>query len=267
MIPSRQLLKRLLPPVLLDLLRKRRCPQPIYTWDGIYPHLRDVPVHHASYDHEERIHEMATQAGEWLAQMRAGLRPAIWHNTLATVAAATGVGLGTIRVVDFGGAAGSGFIQLLATLPPSITLGYHIVDLTGMCAAGRELFVGEPRIRFHTTLTEVPAQPDIVYVNSVLQYLEDYAGQLRALTALGARWLLLARTATGNIPTFASRQLNLPGQVLPYWFVNRDELVSLVRSLGYRLAFEDLADREYDQSNFPVTHRIGRMRHLLFTRE
>jgi hypothetical protein len=86
------------------------------------------------------------------------------------------------------------------------------------------------------------------------------------LAALRAPWLVLARTAAGDIPTFATRQLNLPGQVIPYWFVNRNEIIDLLRGEGYQLALEGLADREYDQSNFPPAYRIGRMRNLLFAR-
>lgn len=263
----RHVLKRLAPPVLVDLVRGAKSFTPACTWEGIYPHLREVPVQHATYDHGERIREMASQAGELLAQVRAGRKPALWHDTLATVAATVGAGRRSVRVVDFGGATGTGFIQLLATLPQATPVEYHIVDLPGMCAAGREVFAGESRIQFHAALAEVQGQPDIVYVNSVLQYIDDYAGQLRALAALRAPWLLLARTATGNFPTFATRQLNLPGQVLPYWFINREEIGTILQGAGYRLAFEGMADRDYDQSNFPETHRVGRMRHLLFARD
>lgn len=260
----RQLLKLFVPPVLVDLVRGRLNLPPGYTWEGIYPHRRDVPVRHASYDHEARISEMAAQGRDLLGQVRAGQRPGLWHDTLALVAATVSAGSGRLRVVDFGGAMGTGFIQLIATLPPTTALEYHVVDLPGMCAAGREVFASEPRIRFHTTLAEVPAEPDIVYVNSVLQYIDDYASQLRALAALRAPRLLLARTAIGDFPTFATRQLNLPGQVLAYWFLNQDEVLGVLAGAGYRLAFESLGDREYDQTNFPVTHRIGRMRNLLF---
>ena len=262
----RQLLKLFVPPVLVDLARGRLNLPPSYTWEGVYPHRRAVPVEHPSYDHEARIGEMAALSRELLAQVRAGQRPGGWHDTLSLVAATVSADTGKLRVVDFGGAMGTGFIQLLATLPKTTALEYHIVDLPGMCAAGLEVFAGESRIHFHTALAEVPVEPDIVYVNSVLQYIDDYAGQLRALAALRAPRLLLARTATGDFPTFATRQLNLPGQVLAYWFLKRSEVLGLLVDAGYRLVFENLCDRDYDQTNFPATHRIGRMRNLLFAR-
>jgi len=263
----RRSVKHVTPPILVESYRRLNQVRQNYTWEGIYQHMRDVPTVNASYGYSERVREMSVQAAGFLADMRAGQIACLWHDFLASVAATTSASSGKLRVLDFGGAVGSGFIQLCTVLPKATTLEYHVVDLPEMCAAGRILFADEPRIYFHTAVANVIDKPDIVYVSSVLQYIEDYAERLRTLAAVGARWLILARVATGNIPTYATRQLNLPGQVLPYWFLNRDELVNLLQHGGYRLAHEGLADREYDQSNFPETHRIGRMRNLLFVRE
>ena len=210
---------------------------------------------------------MAVEVTKLLTEVKGGRKPWLRHETFSAVAAMAGSIAGHLRVVDFGGGPGIGFVHLLATLPPETKLEYHIVELPGMCEEGRRIFVDDARINFHTALADTPASTDIVYVNGALQYIEDYLGQLRALASLGAPWLLLARTPTGDIPTFATRQLNLPGQILPYWFINRAEFVDLLDGHGYRLIWESVCDHEYDQSNFPVTHRIGRMRNLLFLRE
>ena len=263
----RSLLKSLVPPLFPAAFRRVFRTHQGWTWDGIYSHLCNVPIRNGTYDYGQRIREMKEQAKKALAEVHAGRKSWLWHDLLTTVAATASAATGTVKVVDFGGGTGTGFIQLLATLPKETTIEYHVIDLEGMCAAGRELFLSQPRIRFHTTLSAVTTTPDVVYVNSVIQYIEDYAAQLRQLAALKARWLLCARMATGNFPTFATRQLNLPGQVLAYWFLNRDEVLTILRNSGYRLALEELMGREYDQSNFPETHRIGRMRNLLFVRE
>ena len=120
---------------------------------------------------------------------------------------------------------------------------------------------------FDTSLDGARAAPDIVYANSVLPYIEDYAALLKKLAGLGARYLLVARLAGGSYPTYATRQLNLKGQVLPYWFHNTEEIKGILRSSGYALAYEGLTGPEYDQRNFPASHRVGRMRNLLFRRQ
>jgi len=68
------------------------------------------------------------------------------------------------------------------------------------------------------------------------------------------------------VPTFASRQLNLPGRVFPYWFLNLGEVIQIMTGAGYRLASDGYGEHHYDVSNFPETHRVGRFRTVLFAR-
>jgi putative methyltransferase (TIGR04325 family) len=255
------MLKQVVPPILVDLARGRHT-GPI--WDGLYAHRRDVPVRAGTFDHAARIREMTVQAEGLLAEVRAGRKPAMWHDLLVSTAAVVAAEMGSVTVVDFGGGPGTGFIQLQATLPKTARIHYHVVELEGMCVAGRAVFHGDDRIVFHTALDNVPCSPDIVYVNSVLQYIDDYAGQLQLLAALQARWIILSRMAAGDIPTYATSQLNVRDQVLAYWFLNQNEVVTILRAEGYALAFDALGSREYDQRNFPESHRVGRMREMIF---
>jgi len=61
--------------------------------------------------------------------------------------------------------------------------------------------------------------------------------------------------------------LNLPGQVLAYWFLNVDEISKILAAVGYSLAYDGLVGPMYDQSNYPESHRMGRMRTMLFVRQ
>jgi len=236
------------------------------TWDGIYPHLRDVPADGSSYDDERRIGEMLRFAQDALAKQRAGTDPALWHDALAVLAGRIAAERGVVEVLDVGGALGTAYIHLLATLPPSARIRFRIVDQEKMCAAGRRLFADDPRISFDTSLDGQCGAPDVVYANSVLPYIEDYARFLRKLADIGARDMLIARLAGGSYPTYATRQLNLAGQVLPYWFHNVDEVKDILGTSGYAVAYEGLTGPDYDQRNFPASHRVGRMRNLLFHR-
>lgn len=245
-------------------LAKRLRPPP-YVWDGIYAHRRDVPTHRAQYT-AELIDEMVTTTGRALDQWRAGRKPTLWHDCLAMVAGAASAGRQRLSVVDFGGGAGTAFVQLISSLPSSLELECVVVDVEEVAARGRRLFSGDSRIRFVTSLAEAPVRPDIVYLNSVLPYLDDYPEVLGQLAALQPRFILLARLAAGNIPTFASRQLNVPGRVFAYWFHNLDELIGILQRSGYALASHSYGEHEYDLSNFPETHRVGRFRNVLFAR-
>jgi putative methyltransferase (TIGR04325 family) len=262
---AKWLIKSLTPPLLLDLIRRRlSSPRPSFIWEGIYPHLWDVPTECGTYD---GVEEMLEEAQHSLQVARAGGKPYIcWHNTIALLAATKCAQSGLVRVLDFGGGMGLGFIQLLVTLRCNAAIEWHVVELENMCVAGRQLYSDDSRIQYHTSLPEICEGVDIVYVSGVLAYIEDYAGLLRNLASLNAPYLLLARTAVGRFPTFAARQLNLPGQILPYWFLNLNEVEEILAGTRYSLVHDVWVGPEYDQSNFPETHRFGRMRDLLFVR-
>ena len=257
------LLKRLLPPIVLDVARGSRAPQ--YVWEGVYPHLKDVPTERADYG-GELIDEMVSTTTAALTQWTGGQKPYLWHEPFALVAAPLAAQRGSIRVVDFGGATGSGYVQLISSLPRSTRIDYLVVDSPEMCAAGRAVFKGDPQIRFADTLPPSGAV-DLVYVNGVFPYIEDYRRMLGELAGLGASQIFLARLAAGSNPTFASRQLNLPGRVFAYWFLNLDEVRAILAQSGYQAVCDSFVDRAYDQSNLPETHRVERFRNVLFVRQ
>ncbi len=255
-----------MPPLVLDILHRRLKARSTGPWCGIYPHRRDVPSDGGTYESDEEVgkHLAWTRSALDLAVL--GKKPRLWHGSLALLAAAASANTGRVRVVDFGGAVGSGYVQLLSTLPKSTSIKYYVVDLERMCTAGRQLFADDSRIEFHTSLSMLRGGLDIIYVNSALQYVDDYQDLLRRLAGLNAPLILLARLAGGNFPTYATKQINLQGLSLPYWFLNLDELRLLLAAENYRLIYQGEDDQEFDQSNFPKTHRIDRMLNLIFFR-
>jgi putative methyltransferase (TIGR04325 family) len=256
------LLKRLLPPILLDVARGAREPQ--YVWDGVYPHLKDVPTHRADYG-GELTDEMVSTTTAALAEWRGGAKPYLWHEPFALVAGSLAAERGAIRVLDFGGGTGSGYVQLISSLPKSTRIDYLVVDSAEMGQAGRKIFGDDPQIRFAEALPAAGGV-DLVYVNGVFPYIEDYRDMMGQLAGLGAAQIFLARLAAGANPTFASRQLNLPGRVFAYWFLNLNEVHQTLAQAGYKLACDSFVDRAYDQSNLPASHRAERFRNVLYTR-
>jgi putative methyltransferase (TIGR04325 family) len=226
-----------------------------------------VPTMHNSYDNALRIAEFVDQTKQEIATIGSGEFPiSYWHDPLGYLAAVAGAGRDRLQILDFGGGVGQAFVHLISTLRGRTSVAYHVVDLEGMCAAGRTLFKNDPRITFHTRLPDLTDGIDIVYASGVLPYMNDYAATLRDLAALRAPYVLLTRLAAGAFPTYAARQLNLMGQQLAYWFLNMQEIVDLMAATNYVLVHEGQAGPYYNQSNYPQSHRIGRMRSLLFVR-
>src|SRR5262249_11206212 len=183
-----------------------------------------------------------------------GFPASYWHDPLGYLAAVAGSGRDRLGILDFGGGVGQAFVHLVSTWRGQAKLAYHVVDLERMCAAGRMLFENDPRITFHMQLADLTGGIDIVYVSSVLPYMDDYAGTLRDLAALRARYVLLTRLAAGSFPTYAARQVNLTGQQLAYWFLNVHEIVDVMAASGYLLVHEGQSGPEYRQNNYPSSH-------------
>jgi putative methyltransferase (TIGR04325 family) len=224
-----------------------------------------VPTVHDGYDNELRIAEFVDETKGAMSTLASGGFPAsYWHDPLGYLAAVAGAGRDRLQVLDFGGGVGQAFVHLISTWRGRAAVVYHVVDLEGMCAAGRMLFANDSRITFHTRLPDLTGGIDIVYASAVLPYMDDYAATLRDLAALGAPYVLLTRLAAGAFPTYAARQLNLTGQQLGYWFLNVQEIVDVMAASGYLLVHEGQSGPDYLQSNYPPSHRIGRMRNMLF---
>lgn len=107
---------------------------------------------------------------------------------------------------------------------------------------------------------------DILFINSALQYVDDYATVLRTLLSFRPRFVLLVRLAAGEFETFVTAQVNIPGSRIAYWFIDMREILSIFEKSGYRLLFKGAADPAYNQSKIPAHLRSGRMCNLHFAR-
>ena len=266
----RPVLHALAPPLLRGLVA-RVCgghAEPI--WEGVFRSFRDVPARGAAFAGEAWVDTARAHAAELLETLRrTGTIPGAeveGHDLLPVLAALVQRAGHTVTVLDFGGGLGFGYLHLLAGLTSRDGLDYWIVETPRLCEAGRALFADDSRVHFGESLPEGSPRPDIVYVNSALQYVEDWKGLLAALCASGPQYCLLARLAAGNVPTFATAQRNHPGTVIPYWFLNEAELVDVMAGAGYLLLSRGVLARVYDQDNLPPGYRLGRMCNLLFAR-
>ena len=134
-----------------------------------------------------------------------------------------------------------------------------------MCELGAELFRDDKRIQF---LTEFPAKVDvdIVFVNSALQYFENYMETLQKLSSYNAPYILLVKLSAGEILTYATEQRNLKVTTSRYWFFNVNEIITCMLSAGYSLKYTSALNSVLNQDNFPVEYRINRTCNLLFSK-
>jgi putative methyltransferase (TIGR04325 family) len=255
------------PPILVDwyCTFKHGKPYQGYIWEGIYQNYRDVPVSGEGFDSETWI--STTYAYTEALLNNKSLGGTGEYAMLPLLTSLVRNNLGYLTILDFGGGMGIQYIHLTRSLPEVHVLQYHVVEGQRVCEPGSKLFAGNSRVHFCASLPKDLPQVDIVFIRSVLQYIDDYKGLLSQLVEYRPQFFLFVDLAAGKNPTYETAQNNVRGSVIPYQFINVREILELMAGLGYKLIFHGLQDRELDQSNFPEAYRLGHACNLLFARQ
>jgi putative methyltransferase (TIGR04325 family) len=241
-----------------------------FNWEGVFQRFADVPSQGAGFENDAWVEDTRRLTERALQEYggRTGLPEISEENAFLPLLLATAFGSRTskVKILDFGGGMGVSYIHAIGALQHPERIEYHIVEKPQVCKQGRQLFARDAHVHFHEELPESLAGLDIVYINSALQYVEDYGLLLRQLCALSPHFFFLARCSAGDVPTYATAQVTLPGQRLPYWFINTGELGAIFASCGYRPVFTARGSYKLDQSNFEERYRIGSACNLLFSK-
>ena len=267
----RKALRKMVPPLVETIYHNMKNGLPgFYIWKGVYKDFRSVPVSGNSYFDQEMAKETASYTGNLLNGFRNQNRIPYYLNEenilLPMVSAFIMKKEKSLSVLDLGGGMGIGYISLLGCIENLAQLRYLVIETPGMCAGGRQLFRDDKRIQFMSDFPDELPPIDIVFVNSALQYFENYFEVLTKLSGYNPEYFLFVKFSAGNVPTFVSAQRNLQGTNSAYWFLNIKEIIEKMTSLGYSLEYKSALSRIYDQDNFPKTYRLGQMCNLLFAR-
>lgn len=264
----KNLLKRWAPPILADwyLALKQGMPFRRYIWEGVYQNYCDVPVAGDGYEGDRLTQETLVYTRSLLAPSYRHLFipiEVVGQHVFLPMLVST-LNLDSVSILDFGGGMGVDYIHLISSIPNNILINYHIVENSSVCEAGARLFENDPKIHFYPSVPTDLTTVDIVYICTALQYVEDYDSLLKRLSNYRPKYFLFVKLAAGDNPTYASIQRNLPGTKVGHWFLNVQEIVSLMSGNGYSLIYKSALEREYDQGNFPAEYRVKRHCNLLF---
>ena len=139
----------------------------------------------------------------------------------------------------------------------------RVVDTGKTCEIGLSLFEGEERIHFHSELPSL-SEVDLVFLNSPLQYIPDWAELLSKLVSYRPKYFLMVRLDAGEIPTHARGQRSIKGSTIPYWCLNIQTVLKTMSELRYSLLFKSSGPTTYDENNLPQNYRLGHYCNLLF---
>ncbi|HUC48650.1 MAG TPA: methyltransferase, TIGR04325 family [Xanthobacteraceae bacterium] len=167
-----------------------------------------------------------------------------------------------VNILDFGGAAGVDFANLLAALGPQINVRYHVVDFPKVCAVGRDHWRDESRISFGDALPP-SADFDLVYCWSSIHYVADPLGLLAQFAGYRPTAILLAGSPFTSGDAFVRAQVN-QSVPFPQWVLSLPDLERRMEACGYAMVFHVAGEDDYNVDNYPPRYRVPNSASLLF---
>jgi putative methyltransferase (TIGR04325 family) len=166
------------------------------------------------------------------------------------------------HILDFGGAAGVDFVNLIAAARLGEDVRYHVVDFPKVCEVGRAKWQGDARISFDDTLPKT-AEFDLVYSWSSIQYVSDPLRLLTQFASYSPAAILLAGSPFTSGKAFVRAQVNQSVR-FPQWVLSLPDVEGRMRESGYNLAYHVAGEDDYNVDNYPPEYRVPNSASLLF---
>lgn len=235
-----------------------------YGWKNVfYNSYEELPSCVGSYDNDEWVSKQITRRKNVKSQMQILVK----RNNLL-IKKVNSFKKDKINVLDFGGGLGLSYTCLKENTKKE--LNYHIVETKKNVVAGRTVFIDEAGLSFYTDATDVKNDIDVAYIRTSLQYARDWKSTLEKILQLKPKYLILAHLSAGDVPTYLTLQ-KWSSYNIPYWFINKEDLVNCVSNKEYNLIFEqssfDMRDDQIGWSTikkFPKKYRIEKLLDLVF---
>jgi putative methyltransferase (TIGR04325 family) len=235
-------------------------------WEGVYSSPSQVEESGPGFGGDTWLSMTRNFTVEAIARSSAGTLCELVRSDVQMLAVVcTTFGDAPVRILDFGGGMGIGYVLLRGALSARAKLDYAVLEGERVCEGGESLLRDRSELRF---LRELPANGtfDIVYASSSMQYIQELDSLLARFAAYRPRFVLFGDVPAGDVPTFWCAQLTVPGSRIAYSFLSLSSLVDAMAKLGYALVVRGVTERAIHVDNLPATHRVPRTSNLLFQR-
>lgn len=247
-------------------------------WEGIYPSFAAAACDAAGNGFSGHTYQQRSNIAirECLSAVQRKQSVPLFHKQRSTylppLVAMLSSQNAKVKILDFGGGLGIGYLTLFESIPGANDLvEYLIVELPEICEEGKRLYEELSPIEFTSDLPD-SQQLNLIHSSSAIQYIEDWSGLLRKLAGYGAEYILLSDVFAGEIDSFVTLQ-NYYGSRIPHWFLNLDELVDTLTGTGYTLKMKTVATSKrlgvedvLPMKHFPPKHQLEHSLHLLFNK-
>ncbi len=239
----KNILKKLIPPIFLDLLKKKSP----YGFFGNYSSWNEAIKNSAGYDSPEILEKvknslLKVKYGEAIAERDSVIldKPEYSWPALAGLLLAASNNGNNLNVLDFGGSLGSSYFQNRKLLS-HLNLSWNIVEQKNFVDCGKKNFE-DGTLKFFYTIEDCLkiSKPNVFFASSVIQYLEKPYEELRKILSYNFDYLIFDRTMFLENSERLTVQKVRPGiynASYPAWFLNKSKCQSLI-SERYELIYD-----------------------------
>lgn len=249
--------------------------QKLHIWEGVYQEWSEAPLVGDAFNNEKWLSDQVAHTVveiDGLAEDGIAACAESRDYILPLVASLSMQKGRVLRILDFGGGMASSYSLVMGTVPGSRAIEFHVVESRSICECGRAKLGSRTNLFFHTEMPSQGLDFDIVHAGRSMQYVDDWRGLLGSFAESNPKHILLAGLLAGDITPFVTVQ-NYYGCKIPVRFLNRDEVVSAMSALGYRLVYQALhfskrlgKEGPLPMGNFPPQNRLVHPCQLLFQR-
>jgi putative methyltransferase (TIGR04325 family) len=239
------LVEQIIPPVLINLVRKKSQPQIEYpTFEAA-----QLACQNAAYENSELINVVVDKNLIYRKKLESD--PIFDLASLRTLIALGAIQSGrNLNVLDFGGGGGYHYTIAKSALEPSKRINWCVVETSAMSHRAQRL--ADASLSFFPDIDSARGsldELDLVFTSSALQYCPNPLSFLRELVELGAPYLFVTRTPflesdrTIITTQVSSLQNNGPGP-LPSKYA--DQKITYPLTYVSRQIVEEIITKQYD---------------------
>lgn len=179
----------------------------------------------------------------------------------------------TLDILDFGGSLGAQFFELLSKVPlKESQLIYRVLDGKALIESRPSVLNQFSNLLFSSSLMEVPQTYNILNLNSVIQYIDDWQGLLSSIVHQDLEYAVFSDILAGEVPGFVTLQQHYEKKI-PVRMLNVHELISLMDKLGQKLIYKSfyngniLNQDNLPNSALPPEYQLKKSLNLVFARK
>jgi putative methyltransferase (TIGR04325 family) len=248
--------------------------KPFFIWEGIYSDFKSAMMDANGNGFCGDIYQTRSlqAATECLSALKTNKPIPAFHKQRSThlppVVAMMLSSKKKIKILDFGGGLGIGYMTLMESIPADLKrVAYTVVEVPEVSSIGLNLHAAA--VNYVSNLP-IEGSFDLIHAASSFQYVENWQDLVENFVALKPEYILLSDVFAGSIKTYVTLQ-NYYESKIPHWFLNLNELLASFDKYGYKLCMKSFAtSRRLDaedilpMTNFPEDLRLNQTLHLLF---